>query len=210
MLPPFSIENDVYDGDTGKKLPGGWTGVVAASVTRERSFLYFGFDGEQRRTYNVLLSTNYVDAIEEARNKYLVPAYVKALGDVNDIGNAYIRASDNEGVDPVTHLTKARLGELSDAGARKAELLKYIAIGVQYPAPELMAKTSSCNVGIFGWSLDESGIIAYGNSRLECLLNWDNSHYEEYGKSYGDSKVAGTEQSSDENIDQPGRTSPKP
>jgi hypothetical protein len=58
------------------------------------------------------------------------------------------------------------------------------ALQKRLPTPELVTCLTDYGAA-YGWKIAAAGLIAYGNTRLDCLLNFDRIHLDEYNRKYG-------------------------
>jgi hypothetical protein len=52
------------------------------------------------------------------------------------------------------------------------------------PDPEFVTAEVNNRLTVYGWKLDFRGILAYGNTRVECVQIWKDSFKSEYGHEY--------------------------
>jgi hypothetical protein len=58
------------------------------------------------------------------------------------------------------------------------------ALTKRLPTPELVTCETDYGAA-YGWKIEAAGLIAYGNTRLDCLLNFDHTHLAEYRRHFG-------------------------
>jgi hypothetical protein len=52
------------------------------------------------------------------------------------------------------------------------------------PSPEFVTAEIDDRLTVYGWKIDHLGILAYGDTKLECAQNWQNSYDEEKKHEY--------------------------